>query len=188
MIDDGVNSIVVDPGQISTETAVRIVNGSSPIIAILLTHGHFDHFAGIPKIVEASNPLPIFISEIDFQNISINNLLKYLVKSQSDNFIPASAQPFSSSDFISIQNRFELEKIDTPGHTDGSVCFVQSGTLFSGDTLLARKRGPTYWPDANSLKLENSMKRLKAIDFMDVLPGHGRSFTKNDISWDSYEH
>jgi hydroxyacylglutathione hydrolase len=160
VIDDGVNSIVVDPGQISTETAVRIVNGSSPIIAILLTHGHFDHFAGIPKIVEASNLLPIFISEIDFQNISINKLLKFLVESQSD----------------------------TPGHTDGSVCFLQSGTLFSGDTLLARKRGPTYWPDANSSKLENSMKRLQAIDFIDVLPGHGRSFTKNDISWDSYEH
>jgi glyoxylase-like metal-dependent hydrolase (beta-lactamase superfamily II) len=187
-IDDGINSMILDPGEISNETAANIVNTASPLVAIVLTHGHFDHFAGIPKIVELSNPLPIFLSEVDFQNIKINNLLRFLAKSQSDNFMPEITRPFSSREFISIQDRFKLEKIETPGHTDGSVCFLRSGTLFSGDTLLARKPGPAYWPDANTSKLENSIKRLRVADFEDVLPGHGKSFKKEDILWDSYEH
>lgn len=183
LLDNGQNSILLDPGEMSEETAKRIVDTSSPISAILLTHGHFDHFNGIPRIFEIRQDIPIYMSNVDYENISINCLLRFLTKSSKNSYLPTKVTSFNTSDFQRVEKDFDLKLIETPGHTKGSVCFLYMNSLFSGDTLLNKKPGTAYWPDANLSKLEKSIEVLKSVEFVDVYPGHGKKFTKTEITW-----
>jgi hydroxyacylglutathione hydrolase len=65
--------------------------------------------------------------------------------------------------------------IHTPGHTDGSSCFVYQGSMFTGDTLFAGSVGGVFgdrfgYPEL----LENARNKIFSMpDDTVVLPGHG---------------
>ena len=74
---------------------------------------------------------------------------------------------------------YTIKVIATPGHTEGSVCFLVTDreghrVLVSGDTLFAQSVGRTDLEGGDWLKLENSLKRIAEFDDgLHVLPGHG---------------
>lgn len=69
--------------------------------------------------------------------------------------------------------------IGTPGHTQGSVCFLREGsqTLLAGDALRASRDGSIVMsPRISNLdtsRMWESAKRISALNFEAVLPGHG---------------
>ena len=68
-----------------------------------------------------------------------------------------------------------IEVINTPGHTDGDVCFYvpQEKALFTGDTLFQGSAGRTDFPTGNLSTLMHSLKVLKELPFdATVYPGH----------------
>ena len=74
--------------------------------------------------------------------------------------------------------------IHTPGHTQGSTCFLlevdgEAPVLFSGDHLFAGSIGRTDLPGGNHEQLMASMaaKILPLDDAIQVLPGHGETTT-----------
>jgi len=74
--------------------------------------------------------------------------------------------------------------IHTPGHTQGSTCFLlevegEAPLLFSGDHLFAGSIGRTDMPGGNHAQLMASMaeKILPLDDAVQVLPGHGDTTT-----------
>ena len=78
-------------------------------------------------------------------------------------------------DFI---DSFKVKVIFTPGHTQGSVCLLTDGCLFTGDTLLNEKIGRTDLPGGNEQILKESLKIIsKMSDQTNIYPGHGASST-----------
>ncbi len=74
----------------------------------------------------------------------------------------------------------ELEVWHTPGHTEGSVCLLDSdeGLLFSGDTLFAAGWGRVDLAGGSAEQMVESLTRLSALeDRYRVLPGHGPATT-----------
>jgi len=65
--------------------------------------------------------------------------------------------------------------LHTPGHTDGSSCYVFQGTLFSGDTLFAASVGGAYGDTSTYGDILNSVrsKLFMLPDDTAVMPGHG---------------
>ncbi len=68
--------------------------------------------------------------------------------------------------------------IHTPGHTDGSVCFLHepTRTLFSGDTIFSdgkRISRSVPFPGYDGPAYRESLKRLANMDFSAVCGGHG---------------
>ena len=72
----------------------------------------------------------------------------------------------------------EFKVMLTPGHTQGSICFIEKDVIFSGDTLFQGSCGRTDLPtgDWNAIRL--SLKRLAALpgDYK-VYSGHGPATT-----------
>ena len=72
---------------------------------------------------------------------------------------------------------FNLELLETPGHSPGSVSFYvkEKGYLFSGDVLFKGSVGRTDLPGGSMDTLMNSIrtKLLKLPGDTIVFPGHG---------------
>ena len=74
---------------------------------------------------------------------------------------------------------YSIKVIETPGHTQGGVCYLVTdkqnhSVLLSGDTLFAQSVGRTDLDGGDDLQLEASLRRLDTLpDSLHVLPGHG---------------
>ncbi|MCX8163030.1 MAG: MBL fold metallo-hydrolase [Candidatus Micrarchaeota archaeon] len=120
----------------------------------ILTHGHFDHCAGVQKNWTA------YISENEDEK------LPYM-------FIPKNTKKIEQKIFEF--GKYVLEVIPTPGHTPGSICLFEKNTkiLFSGDTLFAD--GICGRTDLGGCKLEmkKSLELLEKLKWKVLCPGHG---------------
>jgi len=142
---------------------------------ILFTHGHADHIGGAVLFKNAE----MFMSEFDGE----------LVNEKDDEFTVASAfnqkffplvNYFSENQVFNF-NEFELEVIETPGHTKGGVCFFEKKKkiLFSGDTLFNGTIGRYDLISSNKKELIESIEKLKKLDFDYLLAGHGKILNSN---------
>ncbi|MBQ7794196.1 MAG: MBL fold metallo-hydrolase, partial [Clostridia bacterium] len=77
----------------------------------------------------------------------------------------------------------ELTAIATPGHTDGGMCYLAEGNLFSGDTLFKRSVGRWDFPTGDGQALIKSIKeKLYTLpDNTVVYSGHGE---KTEIGYE----
>mgnify|MGYP001961406355 CR=1 FL=1 len=90
--------------------------------------------------------------------------------------IPSVDYFYDQSNVQDVIKRFSIEVIFTPGHTQGSVCLLIDGCLFTGDTLLNEKIGRTDLPGGNEQVLKESLKIIsKMPNQTNIYPGHGTS-------------
>jgi glyoxylase-like metal-dependent hydrolase (beta-lactamase superfamily II) len=76
-------------------------------------------------------------------------------------------------DTISIGDE-KITVIHTPGHTQGSVCYLCDDTLITGDTLFADNVGRTDLYGGSLELLSASLDLLRSLDgSMRIAPGHG---------------
>lgn len=67
----------------------------------------------------------------------------------------------------------DLQRLDTPGHTADSVCYIGRGVVFTGDTILGRGSSVVAWPDGNVADYLKSLEKLMTFSGVPALPGHG---------------
>ena len=151
------------------------------IVAILITHGHFDHIHALEEVCKEFPNANVYIS-IDEANFLENPDLNLSGEDevQADGYkyltyVPEHLIKVSDGEIIK-EAGFEIQVIATPFHTKGSVCYyVESEkALFSGDTLFFTTIGRTDLPTGSSRTIESSLAKLKALpDGIKVYPGHG---------------
>lgn len=138
------------------------------IKAVLLTHAHFDH-SGCAKRLQ-DDGAEIYISRQDSPKISNSENLASNFGRKFESFTPN--YTFSDGDELCVEG-ITFRVILTPGHTDGSACFVTENAIFSGDTLFRESVGRTDFPSGNREDLVASVKRLFALNGdYNVYPGH----------------
>ncbi len=146
--------------------------------AILLTHSHWDHFADAMKIKRETDA-KIYIHKEDEYRLLSPNDYTYMP-------LPFDLEPviidnyLADGDAIEFGNS-EFEIRHTPGHTEGSVCFVnfQDKVVFSGDTLFYLSIGRTDLPGGSTEKIISSIHKelITLPDEFKVYPGHGSMTT-----------
>ena len=141
--------------------------------AELLTHAHFDH-AGCAKKLQ-DDGVKIYISKIDSPKLLNNDNLGVYFGRKFDSFTPD--YTFSDGDKICILG-FNFKAMITPGHTDGSACFILDDIIFTGDTLFYECVGRTDFISGNREDIINSVKKLFALpgDYK-ICPGHEEETT-----------
>ena len=172
-------AIVVDPTDFQLLESFLNKHALHPI-AIFLTHGHFDHTLGLVQTVRHYG-IPVYMHIADTPMLSDPQL------SGLHHFFPdADFEPWYNVNALSESQTIMLgglsvEVLFTPGHSQGSVCYMIEGHLFTGDTLFKRGYGRTDLWGGSMRALLTSLARLKKLDSaVKVHPGHGESTTIGD--------
>lgn len=131
--------------------------------ALLTTHGHYDHLRAVAPVVEALD-IPFLLHPDDYE-----------LASRTTSVSPAA---LSDGQVIPL-GETSLLTMHTPGHTPGSVCFLSTGVLFSGDTLFPGGPGATQYEGGDFDTIIRTIKdRLFTLDDeTEVYPGHGPTST-----------
>ena len=133
--------------------------GRTPVERIVVTHHHFDHWAGF-DILRAHTQAPVYAGD------------------QETNLEPSrNIQPLAPDSSFNVGSA-SVRVIHTPGHTPGSICLHLGHALLTGDTLFPGGPGRTG-SNANLIQeIESITSRLYPLpDHTLVLPGHGDNTT-----------
>ncbi len=172
---------VIDPGFADKKlTAALDEIGEDNLEYILLTHGHFDHIGAVAEYEQKYGP-QIVISALDAPFLSDNSLNLSCKLYRGLTSVCADVT-LNDNDVLTLGNT-KLRFILTPGHTQGSGCFIseEDRIIFSGDTLFYRSVGRSDFVTSNPDDLLKSLKRLADLqgDYR-VLPGHDMETTLSD--------
>lgn len=167
-------AVVVDPA----DNAAYILNkcrelGITPV-AVLLTHGHFDHILAADDI-RRSFRCKVYAGREE--NAMLLDPSLNLSGSFGGDQIGLTADYLARDGEVLDIIGFPWKVIFTPGHTAGSVCYLvePEDVLISGDTLFADSLGRTDLPTASPAAIVSSIleKLFVLPDETMVYPGHG---------------
>jgi len=160
---------LVDAGTVdSPERAImpflkKIGRKASDVSDIVLTHGHGDHFDGIPGLLKVSRPT-IRVHELD--KPKVEDLAERM------GFSPSIIESFTDKQVLRLSGR-RLRVIHTPGHSEGSICLLDEDLLIgvSGDSIQGRGKGrPLIFHSSSAY--EASMNRLLEEPIEVLMLGH----------------
>lgn len=168
--------LVIDPGLQVNEVIRQLERDQLRVERILLTHGHIDHIAGVPSL-QASSGAPVAMHPDDRGILDWDHFAELP-------FLPVGFRPFEVQTDLQATSKLAFEDIEvrillTPGHTEGSICFLFGLDCFSGDTLFQRGIGRTDLPGGDSRKIVVSIRSvLYSLPAKTIVhPGHGPATT-----------
>lgn len=150
-------AVIVDPGDQAQKIQAYLTKEELKPVAILLTHGHFDHMMAAEALRNAYK-IPVYAAEKEkaLLNSATLNLAKGFIR--TDYTMDADVY-CKEGDELSLAGCV-LKVLETPGHTQGGCCYyiAAEDILFSGDTLFQRSIGRTDFPGGSFAELRKSIK------------------------------
>ena len=166
------HSFVIDPGGGSDRIIDIIKSNDLSPSAILNTHAHVDHIGAISTLVQFGQyPFYLHQDEIEL----LNSANEYTVLFGIPNIdIPIVDSIIDKSVKLNFSG-YEVEVIETPGHTVGGVSYLIDDHLFTGDTLFSGSIGRTDLPGGDlDILLYSIHNKLMSLDESIVVhAGHG---------------
>ena len=165
LLSEGNDVIVIDPAS-KPEKMIEKINGRN-LLAVLLTHGHFDHIKACDGLFEKYG-CPIYLHKDD------EELARDKYSGADFGLVSYISCPIEELKEGKMKiGPFEFEVIFTPGHTPGSVIFVFDHYIFTGDTLFRGSVGRTDLKGGDARTLKESLRVFKSFkEEYFILPGH----------------
>jgi glyoxylase-like metal-dependent hydrolase (beta-lactamase superfamily II) len=150
-------SMVVDAPAEAT-TVIGALKGTKPAL-IVLTHNHLDHIGAMTELRQKLK-VPLACHPADAGQLG-----------------SPPEKPLKHSDTLTIGN-LQVKALHTPGHTQGSTCYLIGTHLISGDTLFPGGPGHTR-SSGDFTQIVRSLKEkvFTLPDETQVYPGHGEPTT-----------
>lgn len=160
-------ALIVDPGDWAERLIGLLTEKKLTPVAILLTHGHFDHIGAVEALRDHYK-IPVYATKAE------QEVLQNTAMSMAGFTLEADETLQDGEEMTLGGMRFQV--LETPGHTPGGCCFYfpEEGALFSGDTLFCESVGRTDFPGGNMSKLVRGIKsKLMTLpEDVTVYPGH----------------
>lgn len=139
LLTDSKNTIIIDPGAAKPVINILQKMGQVPD-AILLTHHHDDHTAGVADLVSQYPDITVYGPE-ETRNKGAQKIV---------------------TEGTSIQvGHMQFQVIATPGHTLGHVAYYHAPYLFCGDTLFSAGCGRIF--EGTPEQMYHSLQKLAAL-------------------------
>ena len=157
---------IIDPGMGATTWVLD--NVTNPV-AILNTHGHFDHVWSNQEVQDALN-IPIYCPKGDVFMLEECPLGQPVPKSEADYEVVGDETLEIKG--VKIQYRF------FPGHTPGCSVIEIEDVWFSGDFLFQQSIGRWDFPFSSAQAMAKSLEKALTIqEDYTIYPGHGMTTT-----------
>ena len=169
-------AVLVDPGDDASDILELVRLTGAKVLAILLTHAHFDHIGAV-QATRAALHAPVYLHEDAWTpysraHISAQRFNIPFTQPEAPEFkLELGAVKFGALEFMALF---------TPGHAPGHVAlYSQNGFVVSGDALFKNTVGRTDIPGADHELLIRQIKsQLYSLPLETVvLPGHGSDTT-----------
>jgi glyoxylase-like metal-dependent hydrolase (beta-lactamase superfamily II) len=159
--------VVVDPGPQDEEHLTGVAS-CGPVAAILLTHGHPDHSEGAHRLAE--------LTHAPVRALDPRHRL--------------GDEGLGGGDVVAAAG-LEIRVVATPGHSSDSLSFVLGGAggavaVLTGDTILGRGTTVVAHPDGVLAEYLASLRRLRDLGDVIVLPGHGPELPSAGVVAEQY--
>lgn len=167
--------LIIDPGMGS---APWVLESAPNPLAILITHGHFDHIYDVARIHEALPDLPIycpsgdaFMMESDCFDTGLMpcapSVLVECKKGRAELYIQG----------VQGAQGVRVTYLHFPGHTPGCSIVIVGDKIYSGDFIFKRSIGRYDFPYSSVEDMRESLQRFQALDMpnFEIFPGHGDS-------------
>jgi glyoxylase-like metal-dependent hydrolase (beta-lactamase superfamily II) len=172
VIVSGDEALLVDSGAELSEIEAALSSKDLTLRGVLLTHGHFDH-AMHARAVADRYGVPLYIHSDDGEMLSNGMKNAYLMCYGRDKDLGQADVLLHDGDIISLGGE-EIKVLHTPGHSQGSVCYLAGKSLISGDTLFATSVGRWDLYGGSVDELRSSLFALTLLDEnIKIYPGHG---------------
>lgn len=169
---------VIDPGGDAILIKSELHELDAYPALILLTHGHFDHILALDTLRTEKTVVAMHGADADM--LTKRDLISGMIKENPWPFKAADIVFDNSKRHYSIAG-YDFEVIHTPGHTEGSVCYLMGDLLFTGDTLFKGGIGRTDFRGGSPEKMAASLRMLYNMpgDY-GVFPGHEAETTLSE--------
>ncbi|MEJ2468075.1 MAG: MBL fold metallo-hydrolase [Campylobacterales bacterium] len=158
--------IIIDPGVGAAEWVKAHVTNP---VAILNTHGHFDHVWSNQELKEYFN-IPLYTPKGDVMLLQKSGWMPDLPPSYPDVEVEG-------------DQTFDIEGIEVtfrhfPGHCPGCSVIEIGDAMFSGDFIFHQSIGRVDFPYSSPEDMKKSLKKFLKLDYdKTVYPGHGAPTT-----------
>ena len=143
-------AIVVDPG-VADGVLNFLAEQQLKLIAILATHKHADHTAGIKGLLQQFPQVPVY--------------------GPSKDNVPLMTDDVVEGQILQLGAFAKILVLEIPGHTRGHVAYLIANNLFCGDTLFAAGCGRVF--DGTYEELFASLQKMYALpDDTQIYCGH----------------
>ncbi len=165
--ETAIECLVIDTGLEAGRLIEFLKQHNLNPVAVVLTHGHPDHVAGVATLRENFPDIKVYIHKLDAEMLTSSLVHRH-----------TSAVPIL---FLEGQREIEqadikLQVLHTPGHTPGGICLYSedAGIVFTDDTLFADSVGRTDLGGNMPQLIKSIREKLFTLpDDTKVYPGHG---------------
>src|SRR5579872_5486974 len=159
-LEDGKTAALIDPAGDPNNLRRAIAEGPYVLRYILITHKHLDHCDATADVAKQFPDAQIVMHKYDVHAIGA---------------LASKAIPVQDGEQLPFGDAAAIRMLHTPGHTDGSSCYLFKSTVFTGDTLFAGSVGGAFGENTGYQDILRSVstKLFKLDEETVVMPGHG---------------
>lgn len=177
---DTKEAFIIDPGDDAAFISDQLTSVEARPIAIIVTHGHFDHVLAALELQLLYNiPFRMHVAD-NFLIDRMNETAAYFLRRPVVELPPKISSDLKDKEQLAFGEHF-VTVVHTPGHTPGSVSFYlkERNMLFVGDTIFSDGAvGRTDFSYADPKQLVSSIKIILSHSGVTTLySGHGDETT-----------
>jgi len=182
--------VIIDAGLGANELIDFLKRRQLNPVAVILTHGHIDHIAGVAELCRHFQNIKLYVHRLDADMLGDSKMnlaaMSPTLHSYCDGAMGTSLKTCGADalleDGVVIEAaELKLRVLHTPGHTPGGVCLYceADGVVFTDDALFAGSIGRTDFPGGDTAQLLKGIRQklLSLPEDTVVYPGHGPQTT-----------
>ena len=134
--------------------------GTREVAGVLLTHAHFDHIYGLPKLIDQYPSCVIYTNEIGRDSLADSRLNMSLYNETPITVVGPQIMICCEGDEISLFSGVQAMVFETPGHHPSCLTYMIADYLFTGDAFIPGVKVVTRLPKGDKKQAELSVSRI----------------------------